>query len=132
MGGSKPSARPIDELSVSGSRLCCRRLDPVFAVAVRAIGGRFFVSSRVIARILPHASQLFDGGILQNVLGAGRTLFPSGPDRCHHIRVPELHGSIPVEARYERGVLNVTLERNGRYQTRTIQSQPLSLRRATG
>jgi len=70
---------------------------------------------RPVANVMEHATRLFDGAALQDVLGScWVTLFPQ-PGHTYSIRLLELDGARVVDARFDGGVLIVVAFRNGRY-----------------
>lgn len=76
-------------------------------------------STKVVGNVLdvPSATKVFEGGIIQNLLGRQHvSLFPvSG--RCYQIGIPELDNYTIVEAKYENNVLVIiaTERKTGRY-----------------
>jgi hypothetical protein len=69
----------------------------------------------VAANVLEHATRLFEGGALQNLLGSTYvSLFPT-PGTCYQLRLQELDGSKIIDAKFERSVLMVLRARHGTY-----------------
>ncbi|MCB9684435.1 MAG: hypothetical protein H6738_05490 [Alphaproteobacteria bacterium] len=68
---------------------------------------------RVLATVLPHATQLFDGLAAQDLLGSMHLLLLS-PGRCDVRRVAELDGWTILDARHAGGVAAVLARRDGR------------------
>lgn len=71
--------------------------------------------ARVAANVLDHATQLFEGVAIENLLGAVHAVVFAGPRVAHRVRIRELDGYRLVDARYQRGVLAVAAEKAGRY-----------------
>jgi hypothetical protein len=74
-----------------------------------------FVSTHPVANVLEKATQMFDGVVIQNLLGAYFiSLFPKSK---HHqqINVKELHGYTIIDAKFENGVLMVIGNKSGKY-----------------
>jgi len=68
-----------------------------------------------VANVMEHATRLFDGLALQDVLGScWATLFPQ-PGHTYSVRLGELDGARVVDARFDGGVLLVLAFRGGRY-----------------
>mgnify|MGYP007096625804 CR=1 FL=1 len=74
--------------------------------------------SRTVARVLPRASALFPGVVVQHLLGAAWvTLLPAG----RQVRVPALDGWRVLDACHTAGVLTVVGARGGRYARLTLR-----------
>jgi serine/threonine protein kinase len=74
-----------------------------------------FVSTHPVANVLEKATQMFDGVVIQNLLGAYFiSIFPKSK---HHqqINVKELHGYTIIDAKFENGVLMVIGNKSGKY-----------------
>src|SRR5262249_10728327 len=85
------------------------------------LASRIMVRPRTIGHVLKNATQLFDGVVFQNLLGAWHASFL--PDRftCYQARIKELDGYRIVDARCEKNVLIVIGERSGRYDRFTFR-----------
>jgi serine/threonine protein kinase len=78
-------------------------------------GKDIFVSTHSVANILEKATQMFDGVIIQNLLGSYYiSLFPKTK---HHqqFTVKELQGYAVIDAKFENGVLMVVGHKLGKY-----------------
>jgi len=68
-----------------------------------------------VANVLPHATRLFDGVAIQDILGAFHaSLFPQ-PGMCRTVRLPELNGHRVLDARFDQNVLMTASEQAGKY-----------------
>ena len=71
---------------------------------------------RPVANVLEHATRLFEGAALQDVLGSWyATLFPQA-GTAYSCRLPELDGCRIIDARFDGGVLLVLAHRDGAYR----------------
>lgn len=73
---------------------------------------------QVVANVF-HNHQVFDGFIIQNLLGTCRFTIPSESGKCITIRIKELDGARIVDAVYNSGVAIVIAEKNGKYDRYT-------------
>lgn len=70
---------------------------------------------RPVANVMLHATRLWDGVVLQDVLGCCWATVCPQPGHAHSLRLPELDGARVVDARFEGGVLMVLAFRDGQY-----------------
>ena len=76
-------------------------------VMIRGAGERLIPITKSASKVMPHATQLFRGGLLQNMLGKYVfTALESGSE-LSTIRLPELDGHTIIDAYYTRHVLTV-------------------------
>lgn len=121
-----------DEVVRSGARLYARTGGRLVQIQVHEAGNYLVTSPRIIANVLPHATKLFDGVALVDMLGAcyASLLEPHG---ARQVRLGELDGAPIVDAKYERSVLMVVVRKpdanyarhvfrfaNERYDLRTV------------
>jgi hypothetical protein len=96
-------------------------------IGLRLIGTTAVVQSRLRVRILPRSSQLFDGVVWQSV--EGKTVVSAVE---HHaspqFRMPELDGSIPVDAAFVGDQIVLLTTREGRYDQWTVTLDGVSYR----
>jgi hypothetical protein len=91
----------------------------MFEVQFAEIGGGITASMRHVGNVLdvPGASQVFDGCLIQNLLGKWFvSVFPQA-GRCQQVKLDELDPySKVIEAKYENGVLVVVgVKKSGKY-----------------
>jgi len=88
------------------------------------------VLPRLLATVLPHATQLHDGLAVQDLAGACHLLLLS-PGRCDARRVPDLDGWLVQHAQAARGAVAIVARKDGctdRFLLRTAQGR-MELRR---
>jgi hypothetical protein len=81
------------------------------------------VGARLLAAVLPHATTLFDGVAVQDLLGAAHLSLVS-PGRCETRRVPELDGWTVLDARHASGVVALVARRRGRTDRLVLRFGP--------
>lgn len=69
--------------------------------------GRPLLSAGQARGVLPNATRWFDGVGIQDVMGAAYVIAPFGEDEVAQLRVPELDGQTPVNARAGRRFVTV-------------------------
>lgn len=86
---------------------------------------------RILAAVLPHATRLFHGLAVQDLLGAAHLLLLS-PGRCDARRVAELDGWTVIDAHHAGGVAAVVARKDGRTDRLVFRFRPggYELRRA--
>ena len=98
-----------------GGRIYAKSGDTLIEVILTDMGATVAASPRVAANILPHATRLFEGCALQNLLGSTYlSVFPRA-GAGYQIRVPELDSYRWVEARYDHRILMVVGTGGDRY-----------------
>jgi hypothetical protein len=80
-------------------------------------GPRILVTPRVACSVLEHATELYDGVAMENLLGAWYALLFPAAGTCHQVRLRELDNYTILEARYTRSVLVVAATRGGNCDT---------------
>jgi hypothetical protein len=89
--------------------------DKILEVLLNEMGDKIVPSTQLAALVLPQATQLFWGVVVQDLLGSTYiSVFPES-GLTHQVHVKELDKHRIVEARYEGGVLVVIGFRKGRY-----------------
>jgi len=66
------------------------------------------VVPRTVAHVVPHASMLAPGVLIQSLLGQTHVSLLTAPGSAPQLRIPELGGHQILDAKYERGVLLAT------------------------
>ena len=68
---------------------------------------------KAIGNVLPNAALMFEGVVMQNLMGAQYvSLFPQ-PGKCYSVRIKELDAYRIVDARFDNNVLMLVGERHG-------------------
>lgn len=108
-----------DELLMTQNTLYVRRAGSLIEMAFNELGGKVAPSIKTVWEMMPHASELFDGMIYQNVLGKPYLAIPlpqqDGPGRCIVKAIPELADYRIVDARHDGGVCMMIGHAEGRY-----------------
>lgn len=106
----------VDEIAKSGDRFYIRNGTQVLEVEFSELPTKTIVTaSHVVANVLENASRLFEGGVIQNMLGSIYvSLFPKSK-AGYQVRIPELDKHKIVDAKFDGGVLMVVGARDGQY-----------------
>jgi hypothetical protein len=110
-----------DELVTFEGRAYVRRNRELMELEFVELASRILVKPRTIGQVLRNATHLFDGVVLQNLLGAWYASLLPEPRTCYQARIKELDGYRIVEARSERNVLLVVATISGRYDRLTFR-----------
>lgn len=116
-GGVKlETALGADDIMTSGDRIYVKHTDKILEVVFKDVGKTVVTSSRLVAKVLPHATRLFDGVAIQSLLGSSyASLFPASGAHLQ-VRLPELDGLHILEARADggrdRGVVLIVVARD--------------------
>jgi hypothetical protein len=115
-----------DGLMSYDGRLYTRTADKILSVALTEMGAtsQVVATSDVAVNVLPHATKLFDGVVIQNLLGSTFvSVFPT-VGASVQIRMPELDKVRVVDAKYDNGVLMVLVGRKGTYDRYVFRLDP--------
>jgi hypothetical protein len=105
--------------AADGGRLLLKHDDKVVELLVREVGSSLLTTTRLAARVMPRATQLFEGMAVQNLLGACYLSLFSEDGAHHQLRLAELDGYRFVDAKHQRGVV-VAYARKGRRLDRVV------------
>lgn len=84
-------------------RIYIKTGDKVLEMVLSDIGQKVVATTRVAASVLPNASLLFPGGVVQNMLGSTFiSLFPQA-GQTYQVRIPELDGYRVLDAKFDTG-----------------------------
>jgi serine/threonine protein kinase len=78
-------------------------------------GQKTFVSMRAVGNCLENATQMFDGVVIQNLLGSYYASFFPVSGQCHQVALKELNGYKVLDAKFDNGVLMVVVSKAGKY-----------------
>lgn len=110
-----PLLLEVKEFSSYDGRLYVRTADSVHEIVLTDLGSQVVATVQEVDQVVPHATRLYSGVVIQNLLGATfvSLLFRLGASL--QVAVKELNSYRIVDAKYERGVMMVVGERKGRY-----------------
>lgn len=123
-GEPVPCTVGASDLMAYEGRLYARTREHILELVLTELGSQIVASSRVAAHILEHATRLFDGVALQNVLGHfAASLFPEPRKSVQHM-LPELDGYRVLDARFDRTVLMVVARIDDRFDRFVFRFDP--------
>jgi hypothetical protein len=110
-----PAEFDADAIMTYQDRLYIKNGMGLYEVEFVEFGSGPQLALKTVGNALPNATQLFEGVVTQNLLGAQYvSVFPR-PGTCHSVRVRELDGHRIVDARFDNNVLMLIGARNGAY-----------------
>jgi hypothetical protein len=114
-----------NDLAKSGDRFYVRNGSRVLEVEFSELANTCLVSaSHCVADVLEQASDLYEGVVIQSMIGSIYiSLFPQS-HRGYQVRVPELDKYKVLEAKFEGGVLMVVGEQAGKYDRLIFRFDP--------
>lgn len=110
-----PFELTIKEAASYDGRIYVRTDDQIHEVALTDIGSGVIASSRVVTNVMPLATRLFSGVAIQSMLGSTYASIFVETGKSHQIRIPQLDKHRVIDAKYDRGVMMVVAEKNGKY-----------------
>lgn len=118
---SIPCTVTADEVMSTGGRIYVRAGERVLEVLLNDVGQGVVASTRVAANVVEHASHLYEGVLVQSLLGSTFvSMFPRA-GIAYQTRVPELDVYRIVDARHAGRVLMVVGARGGSYDRVTLR-----------
>lgn len=103
-----------DRVTSYDGRIYLKVHDKIMEVVLTDIGQKVVASTRLAASVLPNASMLFPGGVVQSMLGSTFvSLFPQA-GQTFQVRIPDLDAYRILDARYDAGVKGGVLMAIGR------------------
>jgi hypothetical protein len=96
-------------------RIYIKNDDKVLEVLLNEMGQQVVPSTRLAAQVLPKATKLFPGVVVQDLLGNTHVAVFPRSGTTYQAHITELDKYKIVEAKYDRGVLFVVGTRKGRY-----------------
>jgi len=95
------------QIAAHDGRIYVHNKDKVFEIVLHDTVTKVLPSARPAVNVLPHASQLYSGCVVQDLLGATYvSVFPKS-GRAHQVHMEELDQYRVVSARFDGGVLMV-------------------------
>ena len=104
-----------DDMMSYDGRVYIKQNDKLSEVEFIELPNRVLVASRVVTNIQENASKMFDGVVIQNVLGSCVASVMPQSQTCHQILIPEIKGYQVIDAKYEKNVLVVIGNKKGKY-----------------
>lgn len=110
----------IDSIMGSGGRIYVKSGERIIEIMLTDTGSKVIPSPRIAVNVLEHASRLYDGVVVQDLLGSiFVSVFPRA-SASYQIRIPQLSPYKIVDAKCEGQVLMVIGARNGKYDRLTF------------
>jgi hypothetical protein len=113
-GREIPCQVAAEALMAVDGRFYAKHGSTILEIGFVELAARTLVTARVACGVLEHATQLFDGVAMENLLGAWYALLFPAPGTCHQVRLSELDGYTILEAKCVRSLLAVAATRGGR------------------
>ncbi|HKF58733.1 MAG TPA: hypothetical protein VKJ45_25060, partial [Blastocatellia bacterium] len=110
-----------DEILTIGGRAYVKRHTELMELEFVDLASRILVRPRTVGHVMENATQLFEGVVFQNLLGAWYASLLPEPHACYQVRIRELDGYRIVDARSEHNVLLVIAMISGRYDRFTFR-----------
>ncbi len=104
-----------EDMMMYDGRIYLKLDDVINELQFMELGTGVRVVAKKVANVLPNATRLFDGMAIQNMLGAYFvSLFPNS-GMHYQIRIKEIESYKIIDAKYNRRVLMIVAEKNGKY-----------------
>ena len=104
-----------DDIMGYEGRLYVKTGEHVYEVTFTESANKTWVTAEPATHVLPHASKLYEGMVLQNLLGEPHATFFPRTGTTYQSKLPELRGHKVVSAKFDRGVLMVIAAQGGTY-----------------
>jgi len=105
----------VDTIAPYDGRLLVKSNSSIFEINLTETGSKTIATASVVGNVLPHATRLYSGVAIQNLLGSAFvSLFPER-NACYQVKTPELDKYRIIEAKFDSGVLMVIGVKNNKY-----------------
>lgn len=101
-GQDVPFGVTCDSVTTLNGQMFVKSLDKILALDLRDIGDSVVATSRVAATVLPQASRLYQGCVIQNLLGSTFVSLFDGVN-TYQVRIPELDKQQVIDAKWDSG-----------------------------
>ena len=110
-----PFSLKADEVSSYDGRIYMRAGGNLLEIKLTDAGNKVIASTQAVANVLPNASHLYPGVLLQDMLGStfASLLIRSGASQ--QVRIKELDEYRVLDAKYDSGVLMAVGEKKGQF-----------------
>lgn len=106
---------------VHDDRLYMRGREYVQEVILTDLGTQVIASTKETAQTLEHATKMFPGVVIQNLLGSTYVSVLIASGSASQVKLPELDGYRILDAKYEGGILMIIGEKKGQYDRLVIR-----------
>jgi len=110
-----PFGLTTKEVSYTNGRMYIRTTDRIHEVTFTEAGNTIIPSTKEAAQVLEHATRLYPGVAIQNLLGSTYVSLLPESGKSYQIPIKELDGYRIVDAKFEGGVLMVVGQIKGKY-----------------
>lgn len=104
-----------NKLFVCDNNLFCKTGIHITHIDFTCIGGSTYVSQKIVANVAAKSSKVFDGVVMQHLLGNFVACICPTPTSSYQITIKELKGHRVVDAKFEQNVLMIVAEKSGKY-----------------
>lgn len=103
-----------DMMSYDG-RVYVKQGDKLSEIEFIELNSKILVAATVVTNVQENASKMFNGVVIQNVLGSCVASVMPQSKTCHQILIPEIKGYQVVDAKYEKNILVIVANKKGKY-----------------
>jgi hypothetical protein len=96
-------------------RIYVKQEDILSEIEFIELNNKIMAVPRTITNVLENASKLFNGVVIQNVLGSCVASVMPRTRTCYQIRIPEMKGYQVIDAKYDKNVLIIIGNKKGKY-----------------
>jgi len=116
-----PTILSASEIMKYDNRLYIKSNNAIYELNLTDIGNNIIAGSSQVANVLPYGSKLFDGCVIQNLLGSTYVSFFPDSGKHYQLNIKELDGQKIIDAKFERKVLMVITNKGGKYNKYIIR-----------
>lgn len=104
-----------DDLMVYGKRFYLKNYDKIYELSFKQVGTNMIVFPKCVASVMPMASKVFEGVIIDNTLGRYNAIIFPESEESYQFQLPELDNQTIIEAKFLRNVLVIVSSEKGVY-----------------
>lgn len=120
-GRTIPISINASHLMKYDNRLYAKCDTSVFEIKLNSFGANVIASTIHTANVLEYGTQVFDGVMFQNLLGATYASFFPNSGEHYQVNIKELDNKKIIDAKFEKGVLMIITNNKGKYYKHTVK-----------
>ena len=104
-----------DDIMEYGGRIYIRQEGKIAEIEFIDLGKKVLVAACIVTNTLENATKMFNGVVVQNVLGSCVASVMPESKTCHQIIIPEMKGYQIIDAKYDKNILVIIGNKKGKY-----------------
>lgn len=104
-----------EEIMSYNGRILIKNKDNLSEINFVEIPNNLYATSHHLCKVMQKATQMYDGIIIQNIIGMCVVSISPEKNTCHQVTLPELKGYKIIDAKYDNNILMIIGHKKGKY-----------------